>query len=359
MKGPVLLLLLPALIACTGSTGPSREFQRPEAVMSSEGPVRIDGLDVLGYAIYAGPDTIEYIKVGTDTTTAKPTILFLQGSLPSPLIFDMGSFKQVNLPFDAAALSAHYNVVEIAMPKTPVTAGPDHLNADYDYVPDTARPDVFSPAYVKANYLEDYVDRADHVMADLMKKPWVLKDSLILIGHSQGAKVAAVVASGDRNISSVALLGFNAFGRYDELVRRERGKLRSGKVSATAYRADLDSLYQRWKEIQASPNDVGPGHLDWSSFSINYIPYLLKVDVPIFIGYGTEDPIAENCDLIPLALIRYGKSDYTLRPYIGMDHNFFTLKDGVPDRRNGAHWTNVVKDILVWARTAGKGHPTE
>jgi pimeloyl-ACP methyl ester carboxylesterase len=249
--------------------------------------------------------------------------------------------------------------VEIAMPKTPVTAGPDHLNADYDYVPDTARPDVFSPAYVKANYLEDYVDRADHVMADLMKKPWVLKDSLILIGHSQGAKVAAVVVAGDRHISSVALLGINAFGRYDELVRRERGKLRSGQVAGAAYQADLDSLYQRWKEINVSPKEVAEGDLEWSSFSINYIPCMLKIDVPIFIGYGTEDPIAENCDLIPLALIRYGKSDYTLRPYIGMDHNFFTLKDGVPDRRNGAHWTNVVKDILVWARSAGKGHPIE
>jgi len=347
-----LKFLFPLIVTtCTMSTGPSRQLQHDKAEASNQGPSKIEGLDVLSYAIDTGSDTVEYIKVGMDTVTAKPTIVFLQGSLPSPLIFDMGSFKQVNLPFDAAALSAHYNVVEIAMPKTPVIAGPEHLNADYDYVPDTARPDAYGPAYLNANYLQNYVHRAELVIADLVKKPWVIKDSLILIGHSQGAKVAAVVAAQNKHISAVALLGFNAFGRYDEQVRRERERLRSGKVSAAEYQADLDSLYQRWKEVNASPNEVAEGHLEWSSFSINYIPYLLKIDVPIFIGYGTNDPIAENDDLIPLDLIRQGKTNYTLKPYVGLDHNFFELKDGIPDRRNGAHWMDVINDVLSWTRS--------
>ena len=211
MKGPTIFLLS-VLIACKGSTGSEPQIHRTAVASENQKPSKIDGLDVLSYAIHTGTDTIEYIKVGTDTVTAKPTVLFLQGSRPSPLIFDMGTFKQVNLPFDAAALSEHYNVVEISMPKTPVIEGPEHLNADYDYVPDTARTDAFSPAYVKANYLENYVGRAELVITDLIKQPWVKKDSLILIGHSQGAKVAAFVASENKHICSVALLGFNAFG---------------------------------------------------------------------------------------------------------------------------------------------------
>ena len=130
------------------------------------------------------------------------------------------------------------------------------------------------------------------------------------------------------------------------VVRREREKLRSGQVLGAEYQADLDSLYQRWKEITASPKEVAEGHLEWSSFSINYIPYLLKIDVPIFIGYGTNDPIAENCDLIPLELISHGKTNYTLKSYVGLDHNFFELKDGVPDHKDGAHWTDVMRDVI-------------
>jgi pimeloyl-ACP methyl ester carboxylesterase len=350
MNGLKLLVVL-AWFGC-GGPGASKQAPNEAAASGPLGPVRIEGMGVFAYSIFTATDTIAYIKVGTDTLTAKPTILFLQGSLPAPLIFDMGSFKQVNLPFDAVALSERYNVVEIAMPRTPVTAGLEHLNADYDYVPDTADPHAYSLAYLNGNYLENYVDRAELVIADLLRKRWVMKDSLILIGHSQGAKVAAVVASENKQVSSVALLGFNAFGRYDELVRRERGKLRSGRVSGAIYQADLDSLYQRWKEINISPNEVLSGHLEWSSFSIDYIPYLLKTDVPIFIGYGTDDPSAENCDLIPLELISHGKTNFRLKPYAGLDHNFFALSDGVQDREDGAHWTDVIEDVLIWARSA-------
>lgn len=315
----------------------------------SGAPSKIEGLEVLSYSIHTPTDTINYIKVGTDTVTAKPTILFLQGSLPSPLIFDMGSFKHINLPFDHATLASDYNVVEISMPKTPVEAGEDHLNADYDYVPDTASPRSFSPAYLNANYLENYVDRADQVIADLMTKSWVMMDSLILIGHSQGAKIAAVVAAGNKHVACVALLGFNAYGRYDEMVRRERERLKSGQVSDEEYLADMDSLYQRWKDISATPNDAENGHLNWTTFSIDYIPYLMKIQAPVFIGYGTGDLGAANCDLLPLEFISHGKTNYTLKPYFGMDHNFFDLKDGESDRKGEGHWTEVVQDVLVFA----------
>lgn len=342
------IVLIIVCAACNNAPDPSL-LDQPKAGAGAGTPSKIEGLDVLSFSIHTPTDTIDYIKVGTDTTAAKPTILFLQGSLPAPLIFDMGTFKQVNLPFDASLLIKQYNVVEISMPKTPLSAGLDHLDADFNYVPDTAKPNIFSPTYLQANYLDNYVARADRVIADLMERSWVKKDSLILIGHSQGAKVAAVVAAENKHIASVALLGFNAFGRYDELVRRERNKLRSERLTSAEYQARLDSLYRRWKAIHASPNDAASGHLAWTTFSIDYVPYLLRIDVPIFIGYGTEDPIAENCDLLPLAFISHGKSNYTLRPYVGLDHNFFELRNGIPDHKNGAHWARVIGDVLQWS----------
>lgn len=347
MKYWTIVLFL-VFAACNNEPDPSSLVQTKLGSETMK-PSKIEGLDVLSYAIHTPLDTIEYIKVGVDTITAKPTILFLQGSLPAPLIFDMGTFKQVNLPFEASLLTKHYNVVEISMPKTPVSAGMVHLDGDFNYVPDTAKRSVFSPAFLQASYLDNYVARADHVIADLMERPWVKKDSLILIGHSQGAKVAAVVAAENKHVAAVALLGFNAFGRYDESVRRERAKLNSGQLTGAEYQAHLDTLYQRWKDINATPNDASSGHLAWTTFSIDYVPYLLRIDVPIFIGYGTIDPIAENCDLLPLAFISHGKSNYTLKPYVRLDHNFFELRNGMPDQKNGAHWEDVVGDVLRWS----------
>lgn len=344
------IVLIIVCAACNTAPDPS-QIDQPKAGIDGGTPSKIEGLDVLSFSIHTPTDTIEYIKAGTDTTAAKPTILFLQGSLPAPLIFDMGAFKQVNLPFDASLLNEQYNVVEISMPKTPLIAGLDHLDGDFNYVPDTAKPNIFSPAYLQANYLDNYVARADRVIADLMERSWVKKDSLILIGHSQGAKVAAVVAAENNHIASVALLGFNPFGRYDELVRRERNKLRSERLTGAEYQARLNSLYRRWKAINATPRDAASGHLAWTTFSIDYIPYLLRIDVPIFIGYGTEDPIAENCDLLPLVFISHGKSNYTLKPYVGLDHNFFESRNGMPDHMNGANWLRVIREVLQWCQS--------
>jgi len=341
------LILSLALLACN-SEQTTQQADTADNNVRTSGATKIEGLDVYYFAIYTETDTIEYIKIGTDTLTAKPTILFLQGSLPSPLVFDLGSFKPINLPFDYKALTDKYNMIEITMPRTPVIAGKGHLNQQYCYVPDTADEDSFKTSYLRDNYLQNYVDRTNHVIADLLKRQWVLQDSIHLIGHSQGAKIATVVASENSHVASVALLGFNAFGRFDEYIRRERQKLKSGQISGEEYKKNIEAHYQRWAEINETPKDFEKGHNAWTTFSIDYTPYLFKINIPIFIGYGTEDIIADNCDLLPIKFIQNGKTNLTLKPYIGLDHNFFELKDGKPDYKNGKRWTDVVKDIVKW-----------
>lgn len=344
------IILSLTLLACNSNQTNNHQADRSEHNFRTSEPKKIEGLDVYSYAIYTETDTIEYIKVGADTLTTKPTLLFLQGSLPLPLIFDLGNFKHVNLPFDYKILTDKYNLVEIAMPRTPVVAGREHLNHQYCYVPDTADGNSFKKSYLRDNYLENYIKRTNHVIADLLKKQWALKDSLLLIGHSQGAKIATAVAAENRSVTSVALLGFNAFGRFDQYIRRERQKLQSGQITGDEYKSNIEAHYQRWTEINNAPGVFEKGHNAWTSFSIDYLPYLLKINIPIFIGYGTEDIIAENCDLLPIKFIENGKTNLTLKPYVGLDHNFFELKDGVPDRRNGGHFSEVINDIITWTK---------
>ncbi len=302
----------------------------------------MDGLDLLAYSIPAS--RIEYIVLDTDTTETKPVLLFLQGSLPIPLIIDMDGYKHVNIPFNIEDFLLPYRVVVISMPYTPLVASIHELNKDYCFLLDTADATSFDPRYLESNVLESYVLRTNAVIADLRKRSWV-GAAIHVIGHSQGAKVACAVASGDRTIQSVGLLGFNAFGRYDVNLRMERNRLKNGEISGDEYVDRINEHYARWCAIKADPSRSDNGNNSWTSFSIDHTPYLMAIEVPIFIGYGTEDLGAENCDLLPLSFIDHGRQNYSMHPYPGLDHNFFHVEKG---RQAGTRWTEVMQDVVSW-----------
>ena len=302
---------------------------------------QIEGVDALAFSIKTDNDTIEYLKIGADIDTPKPTIIFLQGSLPSPLIIDLDSFKHINIPFDFKNLIIDYHLVIISMPKTPLIIAKEYLNKSYSFITNQSDEYSFFDEYLKNNYLDNYVNRTNAVIKDLRLKKWVNKDEIHLIGHSQGAKIATVVASENQQVKSVSLLGFNAFGRYETKLRRERIKLKSNLIEAKEYKANIKNLYERWEDINNTPNDFKKGHNSWASFSIDYTPFLLKIDIPIYIGYGTNDIIAENCDLLPLKFIEESKRNLTLFPYVGLDHNFFNVE-------REKFWDNVMGDIINW-----------
>ncbi len=308
----------------------------------------IEGTEVLKYGIENNDGKIEYIKIGKDTNQVKPCVIFLQGSLPIPLVLDFGDFKHTNVPFDYKKVVEEYHLIMISMPQTPLVVDKANLNQQYCYVPDANAPKTFSQDYLKANYLENYVERTQQVIADLAQKKWIDAQQISLIGHSQGAKIASIVASQNRAIQAVALLGFNAFGRYDEFIRKERLKLKFGQITGEEYVNNLEQLYEDWRNVQKHPNDFEQGHKEWTSFSIDYMPFLVEIEAPIFLGFGTEDIKAENGDLIPLTFIEQGKKNLIFKPYVGLDHNFFEVKEGKPDYENGANWDKVLMEVLDW-----------
>ncbi len=306
----------------------------------------IKGTDVYQRSVKFGKDNIDFITTEKELSS-KPVILFLQGSLPIPLVFDLGNYKHVNIPFERKAFS-DYEVVVISMPNTPVEVGKSNLSPQYCYVTDTAQIHSFDEDYLKNNVLDVYVKRANKIIKELKKSD--KKREIHVIGHSQGAKVAAVVASKNKQISTVSLLGFNAFGRMDEMIRRERISLKSGRLSPEDYRSKLYSYYGMWQEVVDHPDDHSNGNNSMASFSIDYTPYLVKVKCPMFIGYGTEDIIAENCDLLPLKLIEAGKMNFYFSPFVGWDHNFFEVENGKVDYKKDPHWTDVIMTIVDWTK---------
>jgi len=294
---------------------------------------------------------VQFISIGDTLSDTKPTLIFLQGSLPIPLIIDFDSFKHINLPFNYRKLIDSYNLVVISMPYTPVVVKKAELNSQYCFITDSTDALSYSELYLKVNVLETYVERTIDVINHLRTSQNLTATPLYLIGHSQGAKVASVVASKHPDINGVALLGFNAFGRFEEQIRRLRSALYSKQVTFEFYEDKLSRLYDQWKLMVNDSQNYLEGHHTWISFSIDYTEFLKQIKCPVYIGYGTEDIIAENSDLIPLTLIEGGNTNYNIHPYLGLDHNFFATQNGKPDRKSGGHWTVVITDVLKWFKT--------
>lgn len=299
-------------------------------------------------------DTIDFVVAETSLTQKKPVLLFCQGSQPVPLFFDFASQGIIPVTlnnFDVNEMKKDYHIVVISMPKTPVVVGPDHLNRSYNYVQDTSIEHSYHPEYVKADYLENYVDRANRVIKFLMKQNWVDKSNILVAGHSQGARVAVGIAHSNKHVSKLGLFGYNPKRRIDQMVWNYRKQAQNGDISWE----QADSLQQKQYDfyrmvLEPDSVEANPSLRSGQSFSKSSIEELTNLNIPVYIAFGSEDGIAEYCDLLPLDFADKKKTDYLIKRYPNLEHNFFPIdEDGRPDYRNG-QWIPVMNAFLEWSR---------
>jgi len=299
-------------------------------------------------------DTIDFIIVDTVLTEVKPVFLWCQGSLPIPLFCEIENYGNYFLGggvsnFDYNELATKYHVVVISMPKTPVIAKKENLNRSYQYIPDPSSPQHFSPTYIEADYLENYVNRANRVLGFLKKQDWVDHSQLVVAGHSQGTKVATKIATTNPRVTHLGLFSANPFGRIDQYIREARLDAQLGKISWDEADSIMNSQYEFFKHVQHPDSlNAHPHYKAWKTFNETYYDDWLTLDIPIYLAYGTEDRIADMCDLVPLFFIEKGKQNLTLKRHIGLEHNFFEIaENGRPDRKKG-HWKDVMNEFEHW-----------
>jgi len=75
---------------------------------------------------------------------------------------------------------------------------------------------------------------------------------------------------------------------------------------------------------------------------------LVSLKIPVYIANGSEDLACSNTDIIPLYFIEQGKTNYVVKRYPGLEHNFFPIVDGKPDHKNG-EWKNVMNAFVEWS----------
>lgn len=306
------------------------------------------------FSIRNSNDIIDFIVVDTILNSKKPIFLFCQGSLPIPLFV-----KPENEPmwmigggignFDVEEIKQNYHLVVISMPKTPLIVEEKYLNESYCYIPNPEKTNEFDKEYIESDYLENYQQRANLVLKYLRKQKWVENSKLIIAGHSQGSKVASAITISNKNVTHLGLFAANPFGRIDQIIRQYRKEAETKKIRWKEADDKINEKYQMLRD--AYNNDSlrkDPSLLSWKSFSKPQINNWLKITIPTYLAYGTNDIASDLCDLVPIFYIQNSKNNLTYKRYVNLDHNFFEAEEDGSINYDKEHWRLVMSEFIKW-----------
>jgi esterase/lipase len=296
-------------------------------------------IDSLGFHLYSIDDKqgkIDYlVSKNRGENIAKPTIIFLQGSLPKPLIINTPQGTAGVFPFNHYLHDKAYRFVIISKPGIPVMPASDQLDERYNYRDEDGN---FPAEYIENYSMESLVERANKVIKQVKKASWS-NGEIILMGHSEGARVGVKVAAENKHIDRLVYLSANPYGRENGILFTERMKMIQGHMSGTDNQQMINERYERFRQTESR---------DHISFSENLMDDLISIEKPIFVGYGTRDWGSLACDFIPLEFVKAGKDNLAHHPYIDMEHNFFSVKEDGNVDYNAYHWDEVMKDVIDW-----------
>ncbi|WP_439879691.1 alpha/beta hydrolase family protein [Pontibacter sp. MBLB2868] len=278
-----------------------------------------------------------------DEQTVKPVLLFDQGSQARPLILLNDDGKPFMLfPFKADSLLQGYHLVIISKPYVPLIAYRRDLKHGAYADPKTGIP---SAQFYSRDNVDYYVSRAQEVIKYLKKQQWVQKDKLVMAGPSAGSTVAAKLALECKDVTHLIYSGGNPFGRMASMISQAREQEDSTGTSS-------EEAFRYWETIVDDPTSVasqgGDAYRTTYTFSQPPMGYLMKLKIPVLVTYGTKDHGVTFNDYLRLETIRKGKNNFTFKPYIGVEHNYFGFdKEGNVDYDKFG-WDQVAQDWQAW-----------
>jgi hypothetical protein len=307
------------------------------------------GFDIVTFP-YKNGDTIEVLY--SIEKEDKPALVFLQGSLPRPLVIvEDTTFYLTNFSnFDVEKVKKHYQVFNINMPFTPAVSKLEHLTDNALFVPDKNKPNEFFIDYQKANNLEYLTQRTNFAIAKLQKKFKKNNSRLVVMGHSQGAILGASLLEANKKITDFVFLSSNPYGRYLNNFNYYYEQFSNGHITPTQYDSCVLALKKEWINAKINVNNTlktGDSPLNIISFSQNITNYLTNSKANIFIGYGTKDKASIGINWLHFNFLNSQKDNYIIKPYLNMEHNFFKVNLDKTDYSQ-SYWDNVIDDVVHW-----------
>ncbi|MBD2720533.1 alpha/beta hydrolase family protein [Hymenobacter armeniacus] len=286
-----------------------------------------------------GRDSVQVLLLSKpgEEQLKKPLLLWVQGSLPMPLVlYDQHGAYPV-FPFHPYKVLEGCHLAIISKPGLPLTADVTSQN------PNEMFREHQPPAYYCArNYLDYYVRRDVAVLRYFKKQPWVDAGHVVVGGHSEGSTIAAHLAAVPGLVSHAVYLSGNPLGRNMSMLAEDRQAQDTAGVGRT---------FRRWQAAVADPTRadcLGDDPRNSIGFGRAVLPVLLRTRVPVFVGFGTLDRGVAGDDYLRLEAIRQHRTTFTFREYPGREHNFFGFKNGLINY-DDFYWDQVGEDFLRWA----------
>lgn len=289
-------------------------------------------------------DTIVFLMSKSESKVPKPTILFVQGSLPLPVIFYDQEVSNSLIPFSIKEYSEKFNFIIIARKGIPLIGSYDkdangYLDANGE----------IPLEYIKNNNLGYRVSQVQSVINYIHNDKRVIKDSIFVIGHSEGYRVACKLAESNTKIAKLVCMSADPFNRVTESILRERVK-GFGINNDEASQLEIDKLIDDYKNIPANKIAFkdNVNFNNWLSYN-EHMSYesLRKFKNPILVVYGSADIGSAHNDLLPFLL---PKSNIKLKAYPNYSHNYEKKEfdaNGNP-LEDSYHWDEVFKDVVNW-----------
>lgn len=291
-------------------------------------------------------DTVDILILSKkgEEQKVKPVFLFIQGSLPTPLIILGENDKPYHVfPFKPDSLLKDYHLAIIGKPGVAPIINKAKLQPNFTFVDPATK--AFPQKYILHDNLDYYVQRDAAVIKYLKKQSWTAKNRFVIAGHSAGSAIAAKLAMVSKNVTHVIFSGGDPMGRMATMIENLR-------EDSTAKESELEEEFTNWQKTVNDPENTdtktGDSNKTNYSFSVPPIEYLLKLKIPVLVAYGTKDYGAPFNNFLRLETIRLKKTNFSFNAYFGLEHNFFGFnKDGSVNYKV-YNWDKVGLDWKHW-----------
>jgi len=195
-----------------------------------------------------------------------------------------------------------------------------------------------SEKFNKEHTLTNYADALKAALNDAYKKTKVNSENTLVIGHSEGAIVAAKLASIENKIHKIAILsGSGPSQLFDFILRSKSSK-------------KVEQLYETYSDIlenSMSHKKFAWGHpyIRWASFFSHSTIELLKLTgADIYIAHGTQDKAVpvRSFDAMVVELKRTGEQ-FQYKRIEGANHSL-----NLPEDKPGQGMRRIFQEIRRW-----------
>jgi dienelactone hydrolase len=218
-------------------------------------------------------------------------------------------------------------------------------------------PEEFLVHDTKENRVEDVC----FALRELEKDPLVDPEKVALLGHGEGAAIAAAAARKSAWVTHLGYLANGGLPRLVELLALKREALKSTEKDPQDGEEEMDEIFRILAETLKEPGTDGP--LCFGQTPAHFVSFalcpplddLLELEIPIFVAAAGQDPHVPlfSSDAIRAAFLCQGKNNLTFEVYPDLDHGFTAEGSRKTPERRRFEYPRVFDDFCEWFLGSG------